>query len=167
MTAQDSSFLNSPAAAPNLRMKIIRNSHHNVAMLLAEGMTNIQVAEATGYTKERVSMLSRAPAMQELIAKYREEIHESWREGRDNFFEDIRAAGRKAWRQINDHLDEADDREELLPINRLLAIADSSADRVGYHRKTATQNVNLNFAASLEAAIARSRSVIDAKPLED
>ena len=40
-----------------------------------------------------------------------------------------------------------------------LKVFDSMADRTNYHRKTAKESVNVNFAANLEQAIARSREV--------
>ena len=41
------------------------------------------------------------------------------------------------------------------------------ADRTEYHRKSTKENVNIDFAARLEVAIARSVRVIDANRLDD
>ena len=50
-------------------------------------------------------------------------------------------------------------RRTLCLLKTLLAVADSSADRVGYHKRSTKENINVDFAARLEAAITRSRSV--------
>lgn len=146
---------------PSKRAQItkLRDSHHTVARLFASGLKNIEVAQATGYSIARISILRNTPAMDDLVARYRSEETEAWREKRDEYYENIHAAGAKAWRQINDILDQADEEDTPLPIQRLLAIADSSADRVGYSKKSTQVNVNIDFAARLEKAITRSAEV--------
>ena len=136
----------------------LRESHHIVARLLASGLSVGEVAAEVGYTVTRIAVLKNSPAVQDLIARYRDEDTAEWRKSRDQYYESVHAAGRKAWRQINDQLDDADD-ENPLPLKVLLSVADSSADRVGYHKKSTKENINIDFAARLDAAIARSRSV--------
>ena len=136
----------------------LRESHHIVARLLASGMAQREVAAEVGYTETRISVLKNSPAVQELIARYRGIEDEAHAKSRDEYYEAVHSAGRKAWRQINDQLDDADE-ENPLPLKTLLAVADSSADRVGYHKRSTKENINVDFAARLEAAITRSRSV--------
>jgi hypothetical protein len=131
-----------------------------VARLLASGLTQVEVAAQTGYSKKRIMDLAAAPAMQELLSKYRDEIHGAWRDSSDQYFEYIYSNGIKAQRQIGDALDDADEPGAApIPINRLLAIAADSADRVGYTKKTTNVNINVDFAKQLEAAISRSRRI--------
>jgi len=146
---------------PSARVVIqkIRDSHHSVARLFASGMRNQEVAEAVGYSQTRISLLRSTPAMVELVERYRADETSAWRKERDEYYHNIHAAGSKAWRQINDQLDAADEADEPLPLQRLLAIADSSADRIGYNKKSTTLNINVDFAARLEQAIARSATI--------
>ena len=51
----------------------LRYSHHEVARLLALGMSGLQVERATGIAKETISSLTRTPSFQALIAQYREQ----------------------------------------------------------------------------------------------
>jgi hypothetical protein len=53
----------------------------------------------------------------------------------------------KAERQLEDHLDTADERDELLPVRELVAITTDRMDRFGYGKKSMNLNVNVDFAA--------------------
>jgi hypothetical protein len=157
MTREDIELLREPSSV--VRINKLRDIHHIIARLIVTGMSNNEIAAEVGYTPSRISILRTSPAMQELIAKYRADDNTEWRIKRDEYYDDIVRAGRKAWRQINDTLDEAEDTGERIPLRELRAIADSSGDRVGYHKRTANLNVNVDFASKLEAAISRSRAV--------
>jgi len=157
MTKDDIELLRQPSKLPVLQK--LRDSHHAIARLAATGMKQIEISRVVGYSQTRVSIILKNPAMQDLIAKYRSDEDQSWRESRDEYYENIYRAGSKAWRQINDQLDAADESNEPIPLQRLISIADSSADRIGHHKKSTQINVNVDFAAKLEAAIARSRKV--------
>ena len=137
------------------RIAKLRDSHHIMARLIVSGLTVTEIAEETGYSVSRVSLLKNSPAMVELCDRYRADDHGAWKRSRDERYESILAAGTKAWRKINDVLDA----DEELPVTTLLKIADSSSDRVGYHRKSTKENINIDFAARLEAAISRSRII--------
>lgn len=156
----DLARLQEPSSKPMIQK--LRDSHHLVARLIASGLRLGEVAAQSGYSIGRISYLANNPAMIELVAKYRASEDQSWRESRDEYFGLIHANGIKAQRQIADALDAADENNEPVPLNRLLAIAADSADRVGYTRKTTNFNVNVDFAAKLEQARRRSLKVIDA-----
>ena len=157
MTTADIESLRKPSA--RVVIAKLRDSHHTMARLFASGLSNNEVAEHTGYSVTRTSLLRNTPMMVELIEKYRGSETEAWREQRDEYYRNIHSAGSKAWRQINDQLDAADENDEPLPLQRLLSIADSSADRIGYNKKSTTVNINVDFASKLEDAIKRSAKV--------
>jgi DNA-binding CsgD family transcriptional regulator len=165
MVKSDLEALRQPSA--RVRLKRISDSHHIMARLFVSGLTLAEIAAETGYSITRVSYLRGAPAMRELIDRYRAEDHSEWRKHRDATYESILAAEAKSWRKINDILDADDDNEvPEIPLRDLMKIADSGSDRTGHHRKSTKENINIDFAAKLELAIARSRSVreIDITP---
>jgi hypothetical protein len=165
MTKADTAALREPSARPVVAR--LRDSHHIIARLLVSGLSLAEVAAETGYSIARISTLRSSPAMVELMEQYREADHFEWRKSRDQYYEYTREIGLKAVRKIAEKLDADDDNfVSEIPLRDLLKIYDSSADRVGYHRKSTKENVNINFAARLEAAIDRSRrvTVIDMEP---
>jgi hypothetical protein len=62
----------------------------------------------------------------------------------------------KALRHLNEHFDKADEENELIPISRALAVFADTSDRVGLSKKSTNVNINVDFAAKLESARARS-----------
>lgn len=160
----DLAFLQQKSARPTI--KHLRDSHHIVARLLASGLPYAEVARSSGRSYQSVCNLANSPAMQELVASYRDDDTEIWKEKRDEYYDLIYGNGLKAARQISDQLDETEDSgASPIPINRLLAIVADSADRVGYNKKSTTLNVNVDFAARLEQARRRSIEVLTA-PVE-
>lgn len=136
----------------------LRQSHHRVAELLAMGFGLSQVALLTGYSYNRVATLSTAPAMRELIAIKTATREEMQTIVEDSFREIHGANMLAAARHINDRIAELDEEGELLPIRDALNIVSDGADRFGYGKHTTQTNFNVDFAAKLEAAIARSKS---------
>ncbi len=164
LVPDDLQALREPSA--KVRLQKLRDAHHIIARLLASGLTQREVAEQAGYSVARIGYLVDDPALKELVAKYRAEDTAAWRESRDEYYDRIHRVGAKALRQVEDQLDDADESGDVIPINRLLAIADSASDRIGYQKRTTNVNVNVDFAKNLEAAIARSRKTIEHEPAE-
>lgn len=158
MTEDDLESLRLPSRRQGL-VGPLRDSHHNIARLLALGLKNYEVADRTGFSESRVSVLSKDPAMLELIAQKRALVEDSFREEADAFMTNAVANMRKAERQLGDRLDAADEAGAPLPVRELVAITSDRMDRFGYGKKSLNLNVNLDFAAKLEAAIARTKKV--------
>ena len=95
--------------------------------------------------------------MQELVANYRAKVDEEFVEGADAFFTLATQNMIAAERHIADAIAEAEDAGELIPIRTALAISRDAADRFGYGKKTQNLNINVDFAAQLERAIAAQR----------
>lgn len=161
MVRADIESLRQPSA--RVRLKKISDSHHIIARLFVSGLSLAEIAAETGYSQQRISLLRGAPAMQELIARYRADDHDEWRKSRDATYEYMHRVRVKAIRIMEDALDE----DEVSP-TFALKVFDSVADRTNYHRKSTKENINIDFAARLEAAIDRSRSVpiLDLEPAE-
>lgn len=164
MTKEDLAFLRTAKALP--RIKKLRESHHAVARLLASGKRVGEVAFLTGYTTVRINMLSQDPAFAELVARYRDQATESWRESMDEFSQLAIGNMVRAERQLADKLEEADETNEALPTRELIAITADRADRFGYGKRTTALNINVDFAARLERAISRGKT-IEGKALDE
>ncbi len=134
----------------------LRESHHMIARFAALGLDNHEVGARTGYSRERVGVLLEAPAMKELVALYRGKIDETYVKQVDAFFELATGNMLAAERHIADTIAELDEKDELLPVRTALAISRDAADRFGFGKHTSQTNINVDFAAKLEAAIARS-----------
>lgn len=146
------------------RVNKLRDSHHNVCWLLALGLRHPEVAQRTGYSIGRVATLAMDPAVQDQVAKYSKVINEGRGVAIQEEADEIIAGGTRAMakyiRQVNDHFDQADEAGELLPISSLAKIGPDLMDRFGYGKKTHNTSVSLNFAAELEAGIARKDAYI-------
>lgn len=165
VTVQDMEMLAqaTPGSRTTSSIARLRASHHNIARLIAWGMSNKQAAAYTGYTPERVGQLVGAPAMQELIASYKEKIEPKQEEAIDTFLL-LKAQNMiAAERHIADQFDALDEAGELMPVKTALAVSADGADRLGYAKRTQV-TVNHEFANALDKAIARSKKVIDATP---
>ncbi len=67
---------------------------------------------------------------------------------------------------LQENLNYYEDADERMPVSAAAKIFELSADRIGFGKHTHNTNVNIDFAAQLDLAIDRSRSVrtIDARP---
>lgn len=131
-----------------------------LARLIAIGKGQLDAARLCGYSYTRVNILCNDPAFKELVAHYRTLITQGFMQQVEGFAELAISNMLKAERQISDRLDQADKDEETLPVKELIAISRDAADRFGFGKKQTNVNVNVDFAARLEAAIKRSK-VID------
>lgn len=153
----DLEYLRQPSASQ--RIAKIRDSHHAIARAIASGLSHYEIAEQTGYSHSRIAILAHDPSVIELVAKYRAMITEEWRQSVDELQRNAVSNMTKAERMISDKLDEADESGTPLPMRELLAITSDRMDRFGYGKKNMNLNVNVDFAAKLEAAISRSKKV--------
>lgn len=159
MTTADFALLRQnpgPAFAP----KTLRDRHHHIAWLCALGKSNLEIAAECRMSPARIVQLKAAPAMQDLIARYRKEIE-------DSRIQHLREFGAAAAKNMT--LSEGILTKELEAIaagtaqtpslTTLNRIATDRMDRFGYPKKTLTDSkvLSVHFAANLEAAIARSR----------
>ena len=148
MVQADVEMLRQKSTVPAI--KKLRESHHRICYFLSTGMTCTEVAEKTGYSVSRVSILANTPAVQEQIAVYRREtLSPLLLSDR----EELKVAlGLQQLRMMKDHYDDADAADELLPLREI------RADYKAIHGNSGTVlNVNVGFAARLEAAVATTR----------
>jgi hypothetical protein len=101
----------------------------------------------------------------ELVAHYRGLVTAEYIRSIDSFMEVATSNMLKAATLVSDRLDAAmEDGAEALPLTQLMAISDSGADRFGYGKMQKNLNVNVDFAAQLEAARKRSAGARDITP---
>jgi hypothetical protein len=144
-------------------IKALRDSHHMIARLLALGIPVGEVAYRTGYSLTRVSTLKRAPAVQELIAHYRQQVDEAYGTSTQEYFTYANQNRNASARMINDKLMSGE--PEDFSVQQLVSIHADFADRTGFPKRSLAVNVNLDFAAALDRAIARSREAAEAVSL--
>ena len=148
------------------RTQVLRATHHRLARLDAAGLRNEEILRISGYSYNRLCTLRQDPAYRELVTNYKQKVDEAYVASLDEFYETSTSNMLRAERQIEEHLDKAEDNDELIPLKTLLAITSDRADRFGYpKKKELNSNVTVDFAKRIESRMAlRQGTVIDAKP---
>lgn len=159
LTRADLEVLRQPCAKTSI--KTLRDSHHRIARLVAIGKNNLEVAAEAGMSIGRISQLRQDPAFKELVETYRAEVHAIWHDHVDHMAEMAVTNMKRAESLISDHLAEAEQTGKEIPLRDLAGITADRMDRFGYSKHTTTTNINVGFAARLEAAIHRSRKVVE------
>ena len=149
---------------PQVQLQSIRDSHHRIARAVAAGLSNIDVAAICGISANRVAVLKSDPAFVELTAHYRATVTADWVQSADSFMEVATANMLKAEVMLSDKLDDAIDKNEMLPTRDLIAISSDRADRFGYGKTQKNLNINVDFAANLERARQRASRARDVTP---
>lgn len=151
---------------PSQSLQALRDTHHHMARAVASGLSNIEIAENCGRSINYVSILRNDPAFAELVAHYRAILTAEWKETADPVVTFMRNNALKAQAMISDKLDHAAEQGEFLPTRDLLGIAEFGSDRTGYGKVNKNVNINVDFAAQLEAARRRSAGArqIEASP---
>lgn len=149
-------------------VKAFRNHHHRIARLAAMGLRPGEIQAQAGISVTRWVQLKNDPAFQELVSQYRAKVNEGFADAATELYTAVAANTINAELLIAEQLEEALDGGEAIPLKTLALISRDGADRVGLPKMKIAQNtnVNLDFAAMLEAAAKRSgrSNVIDAVP---
>lgn len=142
-----------------------RDGHHTVAKMMAIGALPAHIMRMTGYTPRRQGILAADPTFQELIAVYKSRADRAFDEAQDVYLTLGMANMVRSEALISDRLDAVEDDPiaNAVPIATLDRISQGRADRFGYG-KHATLDVNHDFAARMDKAIARSGAVAIAPP---
>lgn len=133
-----------------------RDPHHRLARLLASGLRPGEAASQAGYSLARIYILQADPSFQDLVEAYRKDVRDAYVSAEEERHKAATEVNLKALRHLNEHFDKADEEGELIPIGRALAVFADTSDRVGLSKKSLNVNVNIDFAAKLEAARTRS-----------
>lgn len=104
-------------------LKRIKEKHHHVARLVADGLSQRLVATITGYTENYLSILLNNPSMVELVELYRIKNGAAVQVATEK----LKTVGLKALERLNDRI-EADE----LDNNELISTAKLGLDRSGH-----------------------------------
>lgn len=78
LTQGDAALLSEARGITAPTVKTMRETHHQLARLLASGMKQVEASAITGFSQSRISILKQDPAFQELITHYREVVDSSF-----------------------------------------------------------------------------------------
>ena len=112
-------------------LKKIREKHHHVARLVADGLSQRLVSQICGYSEAYISVLLNNPSMIELVELYRIQNGKATQLA----VEKLKTVGLKALEQLDEKLD-----ANGLNNQELIAAAKLGLDRAG-HGPTSTQKI--------------------------
>lgn len=115
-------------------IKRLREKHHHVARLIAGGMTQRMAADLAGFSESYLSVLLGAPAMQELLAHYRNKITA----GHEILYERLRGVGGKAIEELEERLTKS---PEDFDVFSLISAAKLGLDRTGHGPSSSTHTI--------------------------
>lgn len=132
----------------------LRERHHALARLIAEGKKPGEAALIARYSQSRVSILMNDPAFLELITHYKEEVNREF----VDFQRKLAELGVDAATVLQERLEDApDDMSDAL----LLRLVEVSADRTGHGPSSKTEvNVRVGLAERLQQARVRSEAAM-------
>jgi hypothetical protein len=152
---------------PKTQLQSLRDKHHRIARAVASGMSNGEIASVCGISYNRVSILNQDPAFAELVAHYRALVTADWIEAADPVIDFLGSVRTKSLAMLEDKLVAAEEQGEFLPTRELVSMAELGLDRTGYGKVNKNVNINVDFAAQLEAARNRSRTAREANPVRE
>ena len=138
--------------APSLTR--LRDRHHALARLLAQGKTPTEASIITGYDVSRISILKQDPTFQDLVSSYR-----SVEDGLMAEFTE--RAGLLSLTAMANLQEALEDDENPLPPSMQLEIAKTFADRTGHApvQKSVQTNVNVELGSRMIAARQRLQNL--------
>lgn len=126
-----------PAGHEHKPLQKIRDSHHLVARLLAEGFQPVEVSRISGYSPSRISFLKNDPSFKELLAFYRSRVDDQF----TDTIQRLKTLGEDAIGEIMSRLDE---NPESLSTMLLVDIVKATMDRSGFGPQSKSLNLNAN-----------------------
>lgn len=141
-------------------IKALRERHHHLARLLAEGHSSGTAAVMTRYDPSRVSILLGDPAFQDLVAHYRGMVEDQY----VGFHAQLAALGVDAASVLSERLEDTPD---AISTGQLMQLVTLSADRTGFGPSQKIEaNVKVGLADRLTQARERSLMARDVTPKE-
>ena len=151
LTPADIEALGLPRPAAPSALKRIRDSHHAVARLVAEGRMGVEISALTGYTSSSISILKNDPAFAELVEFYRAEQRDAFASLADR----LALLSLDTVQELQTRLADDPDGFTVKELHEQLKIA---ADRTGHgpQSRSTVVNVHVGLAERLEEARRRA-----------
>lgn len=131
----------------------LRDSHHQIARLLASGMKDVEISAVTGYSQVRISTLKGDPLFQKAMQHYKDNVQEAFVDGLarlNNVFLD----------SLTELHERVLDEPEAIGTPMLLSMVTELADRAGFGKQSKTTNVHLHAALGNRLDAARQRAAV-------
>ena len=100
----------------------LRQQHHMVARLVAEGVKGVEISAITGYSQSRISILKNDPAFKELVAYYTDNSKEIYLDMHSR----LATLGEASIEEIRERLE---DDPESFSNRELMMVAELTLDR--------------------------------------
>lgn len=136
-------------------LRRLRDSHHKLARLLADGLDPAEVSMISGYSLSRVYVLATDPTFKELISFYRENKTAEY----TDFHARMASFATDAVQELHSRLDDDPDKFTNEFLHDLVK---TLADRTGH--APVSKSVNVNVKTDLADRLSRARQRVAALP---
>ena len=135
-----------PSGGQTPSLARIRGIHHELAKMLASGLSETEVGAATGYCVSRISVLKKDPAFKELISFYQNSQKEVFRD----MLGQVKTLASDAVGELQSRLET---NPESFSVSSLTELAKMSLDRAGLSpvQKSVQASVDLTGLSNLKA----------------
>lgn len=119
-------------------LKTLRDSHHNIARMMAEGLRNEAISAVSGYAASRISILKKDPAFEELV--------EFYRDSKEKHFTDVNMRlSQMALDAVAEIQVRLDEEPEKVKMGELMELSKLGMDRTGHGPTQTLKTENLNY----------------------
>jgi hypothetical protein len=134
----------------------IKQTHHALARLVAEGRRNEEISQIMGYSPSYISSLKNDPAFKNLVDYYSGMVDGVYENVQVSLHERLTSISMVAAEEL---LDRVTTEPEKFTNEELDKLIKTTADRTGFGPKATQVNVNVNLAQRLEAGRRRVESL--------
>lgn len=118
----------------------LRGIHHEIAQLLAQGLSETEVSAITSYSLSRISILKRDPSFKDLVAFYQKQKTEQFADVQKR----LATLSLDAIGEIQERLAEKPD---SISTSQLIELSKVTLDRAGYSPVSKSQNISVSMSA--------------------
>lgn len=118
----------------------LRGIHHEIAQLLAQGLSETEVSAITSYSLSRISTLKRDPSFKDLVAFYQKQKTEQFTDVQKR----LATLSLDAIGEIQERLAEKPD---SISTSQLIELSKVTLDRAGYSPVAKSQNISVSMSA--------------------
>lgn len=118
----------------------LRGIHHEIAQLLAQGLSETEVSAITSYSLSRISILKKDPSFKDLVAFYQKQKTEQFTDVQKR----LATLSLDAIGEIQERLAEKPD---SISTSQLIELSKVTLDRAGYSPVAKSQNISVSMSA--------------------